>query len=142
MCFPLYLHGVPLVSDSRRIQSSMKAFSGVRARGFLLKQCSSRSDHKRVTWQKRVDVRPYSAWEFDRGSLIRQWRFFPLERALFARGDVAQGGEAHNCGFMAALAAIADHQDGYLVRLLLEEEDDLKLVRNLFCFVLLFGPTV
>ncbi|CAK9049959.1 unnamed protein product [Durusdinium trenchii] len=57
------------------------------------------------------------------------------EAVLFKKrpqaSDVAQGGEAHNCGFMAALAAIADHQDGYLVRLLLEEEDDLKLVRNL-----------
>ncbi|CAK9023230.1 Calpain-13 [Durusdinium trenchii] len=52
------------------------------------------------------------------------------EAVLFKKrpqaSDVAQGGEAHNCGFMAALAAIADHQDGYLVRLLLEEEDDLN----------------
>ena len=44
-------------------------------------------------------------------------------------GDVFQGAEAHNCGFMAALAAIADHEDGYLVRLLLQhsiEHDELK----------------
>ena len=43
-------------------------------------------------------------------------------------GDVFQGSEAHNCGFMAALAAIADHEDGYLVRLLLQhsEHDELK----------------
>jgi len=43
-------------------------------------------------------------------------------------GDVFQGSEAHNCGFMAALAAIADHEDGYLVRLLLQhsEHDELN----------------
>lgn len=38
-------------------------------------------------------------------------------------GDVFQGAEAHNCGFMAALAAIADHEDGYLVRLLLQQNE-------------------
>jgi len=37
--------------------------------------------------------------------------------------DVFQGAEAHNCGFMAALAAIADHEDGYLVRLLLQQNE-------------------
>eukprot|EP00438_Fugacium_kawagutii_P025088 Skav212960 [mRNA] locus=scaffold3901:64632:66506:- [translate_table: standard] len=49
--------------------------------------------------------------------------------------DVFQGAEAHNCGFMAALAAIADHEDGYLVRNLLLQlhkdqghNDDLQLV--------------
>eukprot|EP00435_Cladocopium_sp_Y103_P072755 s102_g41.t1 len=38
--------------------------------------------------------------------------------------DVFQGAEAHNCGFMAALAAIADHEDGYLVRLLLQQHNE------------------
>ena len=38
-------------------------------------------------------------------------------------GDVFQGAEAHNCGFMAALAAIADNEDGYLVRLLLQQNE-------------------
>ncbi|CAK9023188.1 Calpain-13 [Durusdinium trenchii] len=62
------------------------------------------------------------------------------EAVLFKKRPQASG-EAHNCGFMAALAAIADHQDGYLVRLLLEEEDDLKLVDLTDALVILTGQS-
>ena len=51
---------------------------------------------------------------------IKLWDFSSIR---VDSGDVFQGAEAHNCGFMAALAAIADHEDGYLVRLLLQQNE-------------------
>ena len=40
--------------------------------------------------------------------------------------DVVQGRESPNCGLLVAMAAIADHHDGYLVRQLFPQFQDVE----------------